>query len=79
MVKSNRGDDRINRSGTGFRIPGQTFNCNQSLATEIEMDALTEQLEMKLQEWKPEISERVRQHILEPDVSTDNQSNPTEP
>jgi hypothetical protein len=43
------------------------------------MDALTEQLEMKLQEWKPEISERVRQHILEPDVSTDNQSNPTEP
>jgi hypothetical protein len=29
------------------------------------MDALTEQLEMKLQEWKPEISDRVRQYILE--------------
>jgi hypothetical protein len=29
------------------------------------MDALTEKLEMKLQEWKPEISDRVRQYILE--------------
>ena len=29
------------------------------------MDALTEKLEMKLQEWKPEISDRVRQYVLE--------------
>jgi hypothetical protein len=29
------------------------------------MDSLTERLEMKLQEWKPEISERVRQYISE--------------
>ena len=29
------------------------------------MDALTEKLGIKLQEWKPEISDRVRQHISE--------------
>jgi hypothetical protein len=32
---------------------------------EILMDALTEKLGIKLQEWKPEISDRVRQYILE--------------
>jgi hypothetical protein len=32
---------------------------------EILMDALAEQLGIKLQEWKPEISDRVRQYILE--------------
>jgi hypothetical protein len=32
---------------------------------EILMDALTERLGIKLQEWKPEISDRVRQYILE--------------
>ena len=29
------------------------------------MDALTEKLGIKLQEWKPEISDRVRQYISE--------------
>ncbi len=29
------------------------------------MDALTERLGIKLQEWKPEISDRVRQYISE--------------
>jgi hypothetical protein len=29
------------------------------------MDALTEKLGLKLQEWKPEISDRVRQYISE--------------
>ncbi len=29
------------------------------------MDALMERLEIKLQEWKPEISDRVRQYISE--------------
>jgi hypothetical protein len=32
---------------------------------EILMDALTERLGIKLQEWKPEISDRVRQYISE--------------
>jgi hypothetical protein len=32
---------------------------------EILMDALTEKLGIKLQEWKPEISDRVRQYISE--------------
>jgi hypothetical protein len=32
---------------------------------EILMDALTERLGLKLQEWKPEISDRVRQYISE--------------
>jgi hypothetical protein len=34
-------------------------------AMEILMDALTERLGIKLQEWKPEISDRVRQYISE--------------
>ena len=36
-----------------------------SSAMEILMDALTEKLGIKLQEWKPEISDRVRQYISE--------------
>jgi hypothetical protein len=36
-----------------------------SSAMEILMDALTERLGIKLQEWKPEISDRVRQYISE--------------
>jgi hypothetical protein len=36
-----------------------------SSAMEIPMDALTERLGIKLQEWKPEISDRVRQYISE--------------
>jgi hypothetical protein len=32
---------------------------------EILMDALTEKLGIKLQEWKPEISDQVRQYISE--------------
>jgi hypothetical protein len=36
-----------------------------SSAMEIPMDALTEKLGIKLQEWKPEISDRVRQYISE--------------
>jgi hypothetical protein len=36
-----------------------------SSAMEILMDALTERLGLKLQEWKPEISDRVRQYISE--------------
>jgi hypothetical protein len=36
-----------------------------SSAMEILMDALTERLGIKLREWKPEISDRVRQYISE--------------
>jgi hypothetical protein len=36
-----------------------------SSAMEILMDALTERLGLKLQEWKPEISDRVRQYVSE--------------
>jgi hypothetical protein len=36
-----------------------------SSAMEILMDALTEKLGIKLQEWKPEISDLVRQYISE--------------
>jgi hypothetical protein len=36
-----------------------------NFVVELPMDALTEKLESKLQQWKPEIADRVRQSILE--------------
>jgi hypothetical protein len=48
-------------------MPSETWQNRNvpSSAMEILMDALTEKLGIKLQEWKPEISDRVRQYISE--------------